>query len=132
MINPPNLAGDEVSFVRKDAQGNVISWGHMHPNSVQAEREAGVNIEIVETPYVKPPPADNPRQLIAIVAQVLSASDHYFLADSDDNISEDERGKWRIYRQTLRDAAKKSTRGEILGALPTSDPKGIDRFELFR
>lgn len=129
----PNLAGDDVRFVRKDADGSPINWGHMHKENILRMQASGDNIEIVGEDW-RPPVVqqDLTPHVKFTIAQTLDLTDKYFTSDSMDNIDQSMQAKWRLYRKALRDAAKFGTLQGMLANIPSADPKGNDPFQRFR
>jgi hypothetical protein len=129
----PNLEGHDVKWVRRDASGKVINWGHMHRDDIARHQAAGDRIE--EAPDDLQPPAaaepDLALQMQYTIAGELAKADRYFLTDALDNITADEQAQWRAYRKALRDANKLTDPAAILAHVPKT-PKGIDAFEYIR
>lgn len=130
---PPNLDGENVAFVRRDAAGAIVSSGHMHRDHVEAEKAAGINIEVVLDIAEVPSPAPDQRAVILFgINGALAMSDHYFTGDALDNIDEKTQALWRVYRKAVRAAAKLTNPTQMLAALPEQDPKGVDQFAALR
>jgi hypothetical protein len=128
----PNLAGEDVNFVRyKD--GKPVSWGHMHREEIERFKADGDDIHIVSSYWAPPAPeVDHLAAARFLIAHVLAQSDKYFTSDATDNIDVKTQDKWRKYRRALRDANKEGTIEGLMAALPGDDPKGIDPFEGYR
>jgi hypothetical protein len=131
-LNAPNLAGDNVRFVRYE-NGLVKNWGHMHVEHIEALKAQGEDIVIVPFDWVPPivEPDFTPHIKFAIVS-TLTATDKYFTADAEDNITPAAQAEWRKYRRKLRDAYKNNDAPDIVAALPGLDPYGKDPFKDFR
>jgi hypothetical protein len=128
----PNLAGDNVRFARY-VDGKVATWGHMHKDHIERFRSEGHDIRIVDESWEPPQfQVDKTPHMQMEIARTLEQTDKYFTSDAMDNVDESTQAKWRLYRQTLRDAAKKGTLQDMVAALPTLDPKGNDPFQKFR
>lgn len=128
----PNLAGDNLRFARY-VDGKVATWGHMHKDHIERFRNEGHDIRIVDESWEPPPPqVDKTPHMQMEIARTLEQTDKYFTSDAMDNVDESTQAKWRLYRQALRDAAKKDTLQDMVAALPPVDPKGNDPFHKFR
>lgn len=135
MIPPlaPTLDDENVAFVRRDTAGSIVSSGHMHRDHVDAEKAAGVNIEVVpEVVQISSPGPDQRTVVLFGISGALAMSDHYFVGDAIDNIDEPTQALWREYRKAVRAAAKLIDPAQMLAALPARDPKGVDQFASLR
>jgi hypothetical protein len=143
----------ELAFVRYDPEtGAIRNCGHMGAEFVLDEQAAGHPILIVpEAKHISyfrnfrvdigarelvsfdaPPEERDTLGLQIAIASALRGCDHYFLTDSEDNITAEEKDAWRQYRSALRAANKLLSFDDILASLPLANPKGLDAFHSFR
>jgi hypothetical protein len=138
----PNLAGDDVAFVRFDAKTGVVTGtGHMHRDHIKAEKDAGGSI--VETHWqgleigkhvidpdsgavvggVEPvtDPGDDWAHMLSEIRRRLTATDKFFTTDALDNIDQATQNRYREYRKKLRDVAKLTDPKAMQAAMP-DDP----------
>jgi hypothetical protein len=128
----PNLTGDDVKWVRKDAAGNPMNWGHMHKADFDKAVAAGDKIELQAENFSPPVfEADIALQAQYTITGALIATDRYFTTDALDNVSAAEQAQWRAYRQKLRDAAKLTDPAAMVSAIPVP-PKGNDPASVLR
>jgi hypothetical protein len=125
----PNLAGDDVPFVRKDASGNVTSWGVMNRQHIADEAGQGVLIEETETLYVPPPSDLTSVQLVRTASLEMTSSDRYFLTDALNYIDAAKQKEWEEYRKELHKMLAANAEPETL---PGKNPDGHDAFAQFR
>jgi hypothetical protein len=142
----------ELAFVRYDPETGVLkNCGHMGAEFVLAEQAAGhpiliipeakhishfrgyrVDVDARELVSFDVPEGKDTLGLQMAIASALRGCDHYFLTDSEDNITTEEKDAWRQYRSALRAANKLPSFDDILASLPLANPKGLDAFHSFR
>jgi hypothetical protein len=142
----------ELAFVRYDPEtGAIKNSGHMGAEFVLAEQAAGdpiiITAEVIHISRFRNFRVDvSTRELVNFdvpedqdilglriaIASTLRGCDHYFLTDSDDNITAEEKDAWQQYRSALRAANKLLSFDDVLAAIPATNPNGLDAFHSFR
>lgn len=71
-------------------------------------------------------------EIKSLIISDLIATDYTQAADALDHLTVEEQEAWRLYRVAIRDAQNSETLLGMIKLLPSSNPKGIDRYEKYK